>query len=107
MLRRILQAQEHRFTRLIATAEPSQPRPFELIRIVERAMARDPADRHVRVEDLAGDLRRFLHGGGGPALRVAVVALQVAIAPSGEALGAAVLVTGEPFGVLKVPFIVE
>lgn len=68
---RVLQAQQRRFAPLVASARPDRPRPLELIRVVQRAMARDPGERYASVEDLAADLRRFLHGGASPVVRVA------------------------------------
>jgi eukaryotic-like serine/threonine-protein kinase len=40
------------------------PLPRELRRIVATAMAREPADRYARVEDMQTDLQVFLRGGG-------------------------------------------
>jgi len=44
----------------LAELEPGVPP--ELVAIVEKAMARDPADRYVDAGELAADLRRFLTG---------------------------------------------
>jgi WD40 repeat protein/serine/threonine protein kinase len=44
----------------VAERTPGVPR--ELVAIVERAMARDPADRYPSARELAADLRRFLAG---------------------------------------------
>ena len=44
----------------LAARQPSAPR--ELVAIVERAMARDAADRYPTARELADDLRRFANG---------------------------------------------
>lgn len=48
----------------VATLPEHLPIARELRRIVARAMAREPADRYQRVEDMQADLQVFMRGGG-------------------------------------------
>ncbi len=82
---RLLKAQDCKFMPLVAAVDAAPPRPAELIRIIDRAMARDPADRYPGVEDLASDLRRFLHGGDPASVRVAAGTTIIAEGESADA----------------------
>lgn len=65
---------------------PPPPRPPELVRISERAMAREPRDRFASVADLVDELRHFSHGGGPPSIRVAAGATIIAEGETSDAV---------------------
>jgi len=89
VLERLRCAQDGQFERLTPSDETAAPRPAELIRIAERAMAGSPGQRYQGVEEMAGELEQFLRGGAPPCVPVAAGATIVA---EGEAADAVYLI---------------
>jgi serine/threonine-protein kinase len=73
--------------------EPGEGRPPELVRIIRKATAPQPDDRHSGVSALRDDLRRFLRGGGALP-RLAFAAGETIVRQGEEGDAAWVIVSG-------------